>query len=89
MSSSHFVFRFISAIWRGADGLRKVLHLVLMLLLFLMFFGLLSGEAPHLMPQRAALYLQPVGSLVEQMPDLTRIRGGYTRSCKKCDCRLL
>ena len=67
MSSSHFVFRFISAIWRGADGLRKVLHLVLMLLLFLMFFGLLSGEAPHLMPQRAALYLQPVGSLVDQV----------------------
>jgi protease-4 len=67
MSSSHFVFRFISAIWRGADGLRKVLHLVLMLFLFLMFLGLLSGEAPHLMPQRAALYLQPVGSLVDQV----------------------
>ena len=67
MSSSHFVVRFIGAIWRGANGLRKVLHLFLMLFLFLMFLGVLSGETPHLMPQRAALYLQPVGSLVEQV----------------------
>jgi protease-4 len=57
----------ISAIWRGADGLRKVLHLFLMVFLFLMFFGALSGDAPQLMPQRAALFLQPVGALVEQV----------------------
>ena len=67
MSSSNIAVRLIGAIWRGADGLRKVLHLFLMLLLFLVFFGLLSGETPHSMPQRAALYLQPVGSLVEQV----------------------
>lgn len=67
MSSSHFVFRFLGAIWRGANGLRKVLHLFLMLFLFLMFLGVLSGETPHLIPQRAALYVQPVGSLVEQV----------------------
>lgn len=67
MSSSNFVVRFVGAIWRGADSLRRVLHLFLMLLLFLLFLGVLSGETPHLMPQRAALYLQPVGDLVEQV----------------------
>ena len=53
MSSGNIVVRMISAIWRGADGLRKVLHLFLMVFLFLMFFGALSGDAPQLMPQRA------------------------------------
>ena len=67
MSGSNFVVRFFSAVWRGADGLRRILHLFLMLFLFLMFFGALSGEAPQLMPQRAALFLQPVGALVEQV----------------------
>ena len=67
MSSGNFVFRFIGAIWRGADGLRKVLHLFLMVLIFLLFFGALSSETPQLMPQRAALFVQPVGALVEQV----------------------
>ena len=67
MSSGNFVVRFFGAIWRGADGLRKVLHLVLLLFLFLLFFGAISGDAPHLVPQRAALFLQPAGALVEQV----------------------
>ena len=50
MSSSNFVFRFLGAIWRGMDGLRKVLHLFLMVFIFLLFFGALSGETPQLMP---------------------------------------
>ena len=67
MSGSNAFLRFFGAIWRGMDGLRKVLHLLLLLLVFLVFFGALSGEAPQLMPQRAALFLQPVGPLVEQV----------------------
>ena len=67
MSSGNFVFRFIGAIWRGVDGLRKVLHLLLLLFVFLLFLGALSGEAPQLMPQRAALLVKPVGALVEQV----------------------
>ncbi|MDH3619941.1 MAG: signal peptide peptidase SppA [Gammaproteobacteria bacterium] len=67
MSGSNAFVRFLGAIWRGMDGLRKVLHLLLLLLVFLVFFGALSGEAPQLMPQRAALFLQPVGALVEQV----------------------
>jgi protease-4 len=67
MSSGNFVTRFFSALWRGVNGLRKILHLVLLLFIFMLFFGLLSGEAPPLLPHKAALVVQPVGSLVEQM----------------------
>lgn len=67
MSSSNFLVRFLKALWRGVNGLRKVLHLVLLLFIFMLFFGVLSGDAPQLVPQRAALVLQPVGNLVEQV----------------------
>lgn len=63
----NIVLRFFAAIWRGLNGLRKVLHLLLLLLIFMLFFGALSGEAPQLLPQRAALVIQPVGALVEQL----------------------
>ncbi len=66
MSSSNILVRLISSIWRGVDGVRKILHLLLLVILFLVFFGAFSG-APPLMPQTAALFLQPVGPLVEQL----------------------
>jgi len=66
VSKKNIVVRLFSALWAGADGLRKVLHLVLLLFLFLMFFGVLSGTAPVL-PKTAALYIQPYGTLVEQL----------------------
>jgi protease-4 len=56
----------LSALWRGANGVRKVLHLVLLLVIFLVFFGAMSG-APPLLPQKAALLIQPTGVLVEQL----------------------
>jgi protease-4 len=58
--------RFFSAIWRGFDGVRKVLHLVLLLFIFLVFFGSMSG-APPILPKSAALLIQPSGALVEQL----------------------
>jgi len=67
MSSGNFIVRFFSAIWRGVNGLRKVLHLVLLLFIFMLFFGVMSGEAPPILPHKAALVVQPVGALVEQM----------------------
>ena len=54
-----------SAIWSGANGVRKVLHLLLLLFIFLLFFDATS-EPPHLIPRHAALVIQPVGYLVEQ-----------------------
>jgi len=67
MSSSNIIVRFFSAIWRGVNGLRKILHLFLLLFIFMLFFGVMSGEAPPLLPQNAALVVQPVGALVEQV----------------------
>ncbi len=66
MSSSNVLVRLISSIWRGFDGIRKVLHLLLLVTLFLVFFAALSGSSP-ILPQQAALLLQPAGPLVEQL----------------------
>ena len=66
MSDRNFFVRLMSALWRGVNGLRKVLHLLLLLFIFLVFFGAVSGNAP-LLPKQAALLIQPSGALVEQM----------------------
>ena len=66
MEKRNIVIRLLAALWAGADGIRKILHLVLLLFLFLLFFGTLS-EAPPIMPKSAALFIQPYGSLVDQL----------------------
>ena len=66
MTKQNIIVRIFSAVWHGLDGVRKVLHLLLLLVLFLVFFGVISGT-PTLMPQRAALLVQPVGTLVDQL----------------------
>jgi len=66
VAKRNIVIRFLAALWAGADGVRKVLHLVLLLFLFLLFIGTFS-EAPPIMPKSAALYIQPYGSLVDQL----------------------
>jgi protease-4 len=66
MSSSNFLVRLISSIWHGVDGVRKILHLLLLVILFLVFFGAVS-DTPPMMPKKAALLIQPVGPLVEQL----------------------
>ena len=60
------IVRFLSAVWSGADGLRKVLHLVLLLFVFMAFFAALS-DVPRGLPDKAALIIQPLGFLVEQL----------------------
>ena len=67
MSQRNIVVRLFSALWRGANGLRKVLHLLLLIVVFALFFGAISGGAPPLLPQKAALVIQPSGVLVEQL----------------------
>jgi len=57
--------RLLHWIWSGLDGLRKVLHLVLMLLIFGSLWGLFSRSIP-LVPDKAALVIAPQGPLVEQ-----------------------
>lgn len=65
MSKRNPLIRFFSWIWAGVDGVRKILHLVLLLFVFMLFFGL-SAEVPSVQPDGSALYIQPYGALVEQ-----------------------
>lgn len=57
---------FLTFIWRGLDGLRKVLHLIVLLVLFLAIGALMSPPNP-IVPHKAALVLSPQGALVEQL----------------------
>jgi protease-4 len=56
---------FFRGVWRGLDGLRRVLHLLLLLLIFGFIIGALSSGVPKL-PARGVLLLQPNGEIVEQ-----------------------
>lgn len=66
MSNRNLLVRLFSAIWSGVDGVRKVLHLVLLLFVFLLFFGAMQ-DSSLVLPDRAALVIQPYGFLVEQI----------------------
>ncbi|NNC56014.1 MAG: signal peptide peptidase SppA [Woeseiaceae bacterium] len=66
MSERNFFVRLLASIWRGLNGLRKILHLLLLLIVFLVFFAAVSGTPP-LLPQQAALLIKPSGALVEQL----------------------
>jgi protease-4 len=56
----------LSGIWRGLDGLRKVLHLILLVVIFGVIVWAVSSSMPPF-PQRAALVIRPEGRLVEQL----------------------
>ncbi len=58
--------RMLRWVWHGLDGLRKVLHLVLLLLLFGAIGAIFSRPIP-LVPDRAALVIAPQGPIVEQL----------------------
>ncbi|MEO8443831.1 MAG: signal peptide peptidase SppA [Gammaproteobacteria bacterium] len=65
-----FIFRFIGnllrAIWYGLNTLRRVLHLILLLVIFgLLLAGLVGQPVP--VPSSAALVIDPTGTLVEQL----------------------
>ncbi len=63
MSAIGNFFRFM---WRGLDGLRKFLHLILLLLLFGFIFGALQTSIPHIQTG-SALVIRPEGEIVEQL----------------------
>src|SRR5215468_491607 len=57
---------FFSSLWRGLDALRKVLHLIVLLVIFGVLIGILRGSVPRI-PAKAALLVAPEGQLVEQL----------------------
>ena len=66
MKKKNLFVRLLSGIWSGVDGFRKVLHLLLLLFVFAIFVGAMSGTVPQL-PDRAALFIKPVGVIVEEL----------------------
>jgi protease-4 len=58
--------RVLGYVWRALDGLRKVLHLVVLLFLFGLLFAAIQHSVP-IVPAKAALVIAPEGSLVEEL----------------------
>jgi protease-4 len=58
--------RFGHGVWHFLDGLRRVLHLVLLLFFFGVVLVALRGSIPAV-PERAALVIAPEGRIVEQL----------------------
>lgn len=61
-----FVKRLFKAAWLGLDTLRRVLHLILLLSLFILLLAG-SGGQPVVVPASGALVVDPTGELVEQL----------------------
>lgn len=55
-----------SFLWRSLDALRKVLHLIVLLVVFGVIVAVLSPRIP-IVPRSAALVIAPQGALVEQL----------------------
>jgi protease-4 len=58
--------RIFVGIWRGLDGLRKFLHLVVLLTIFGFVVGALRTSIPHI-ADASALVIAPKGEIVEQL----------------------
>ncbi|HTW37996.1 MAG TPA: signal peptide peptidase SppA [Steroidobacteraceae bacterium] len=58
--------RIVAGIWRGLDGLRRVLHLLLLLAILGFIIAVLRVSVPRV-PDSAALVVKPEGQLVEQL----------------------
>ena len=58
--------RLLRGLWRGLDGLRKVLHLVVLLFIFAIILAATHRSLP-LVPSKAALVVHLQGRLVEQL----------------------
>jgi protease-4 len=57
---------FLSLVWRMLEGVRKVLHLILLLVIFGFVLAALHNSVPTV-PKSAALVIAPEGELVEQL----------------------
>ena len=58
--------RFFTALWHGLDGLRKFLHLLLLLVIFGFVVGALRTSIPRI-ADNSALLIAPNGEIVEQL----------------------
>ena len=66
MENRGWPLKVVAAIWRGLDRLRRILHLIVLLLIFLPLLILaIGGRVP--VPDTAALVIAPQGALVDQL----------------------
>jgi protease IV len=61
----NFLGRILHYIWLALDGLRKVLHLIVLLVMFGFIVAALSPAVP-VVPEKAVLIVNPQGPVVEQ-----------------------
>ena len=66
MAFFHAIGAFLKGLWHALDGLRKVLHLVLLLVLFGLVVAASRSSLPFI-PGSAALVIAPQGRIVEQL----------------------
>jgi protease-4 len=66
MSVGSALAGFFGLVWRILEGIRKVLHLVLLLVIFGFILAALHTSVP-VVPRSAALVIAPEGELVEQL----------------------
>jgi protease-4 len=66
MPVMHALWSVLKGIWYALDGLRKVLHLVLLLVLFGILLAASQSELPYV-PDQAALVIAPDGRIVEEL----------------------
>ncbi len=66
MDKRAWPLRVVTAIWRGLDRLRRLLHLILLLGIFLLLFVATIEERVSV-PSAAALVIAPKGNLVDQL----------------------
>jgi protease-4 len=66
MQVANALWSVVKGSWLALDGLRKVLHLILLLVLFGLLLAAGRTELPFV-PERAALVLSPEGMLVEEL----------------------
>ena len=66
MNVLSFIKRLFGALWGALDRIRKVLHLIVLLVLLFAFIASLV-PTPIPVPRSAALVIAPQGALVEQL----------------------
>ena len=66
MSAGSALRGFFGLVWRILEGIRKVLHLALILVIFGFVLAALHTSIP-IVPRSAALVISPQGELVEQL----------------------
>ena len=58
--------RILRFLWTGVNGLRKLLHLVLLLMIFSVVISVMGSDVPTV-PKKTALVVAPAGALTEQL----------------------